>query len=95
MDAVAESGRNPASKHQIEAECGESGLTLDGRPNPSHVTKFSGANGEREQFIFPCLADHEQDWQPYAVDPYFAERSDQTYYGLYIMVASGLSCRRS
>ena len=21
---------------------------------------------------FPCSADHEQDWQPYAVDPYLA-----------------------
>ena len=24
-----------------------------GRPNPSRVTKFSGANGDREKFIFP------------------------------------------
>ena len=34
-------------------------------PNPSRETKFSGANGDREQFIFPVqLVDHEQDWQP-------------------------------
>ena len=36
-------------------------------PNPSRETKSSGANGEREEFIFPVqLADHEQDssWQP-------------------------------
>ena len=23
-------------------------------------------------FIFPCSADHEQDWQPYPIDPYSA-----------------------
>ena len=38
-------------------------LTRDGtgRPNLSRVTKFSSANGDR---------DHQQDWQPYRVDPY-------------------------
>ena len=32
---------------------------------------------DREIFIvhFPCSADHEQDWQPYPVDPYYL-RSD-------------------
>ena len=36
-----------------------------GLPNPSRETKFSGANGDRELFIFPVqLAEHEQDWQP-------------------------------
>ena len=28
-------------------------LTRDGKPNPSRETKFSGANGDREMFIFP------------------------------------------
>ena len=28
---------------------------------------------------FSCSADHEQDWQPYPVDPYFAIRDDHTY----------------
>ena len=27
----------------------------------------------------PCSADHEQDWQPYAVDPYSAICDDHTY----------------
>ena len=36
-----------------------------GLPNPSRETKFSGANGDKEYFIFPVqLADREQDWQP-------------------------------
>ena len=29
---------------------------------------------------FPCSADHEQDWQPYPVDPYSAIFDDHTYY---------------
>ena len=45
--------------------------------NPSRETKFSGANGGREIFIF--LADHEQDWQPCPVDPYSATCDDHTY----------------
>ena len=28
---------------------------------------------------FPCSADHEQDWQPYPVDPYSAIYDDHTY----------------
>ena len=33
-----------------------------GLPNPSRETKFSGANGDKESFIFPVqLADREQD----------------------------------
>ena len=48
-------------------------LTRDtGRLNPSRETKFSGANGDKGIFIFRCSADHEQDWQPYPVDPYSA-----------------------
>ena len=36
-----------------------------GLSNPSRETKFSGANGDKEYFIFPVqLADREQDWQP-------------------------------
>ena len=28
---------------------------------------------------FPCSADHDQDWQPYPVDPYSAICDDHTY----------------
>ena len=60
-------------------------LTRDGRPNPSRGTKFSGANNEDREIMsifpvhFPCSADHEQDWQPYLVDPYSAICDDHTY----------------
>ena len=50
-----------------------------GLPNPSHVIKLSGANGDMENVHFPCWADHEQDWQPYPIDPYSAIREDHTY----------------
>ena len=51
-----------------------------GLPNPSRGTKFSGANGDREIIIhFPCSADHEQDWQPYPVDPSLVICDDHTY----------------
>ena len=35
---------------------------------------------------FPCSADHEQDWQPYPVDPYSAICDDHTYIHTYILV---------
>ena len=46
-----------------------------------------GRRGTREEsrkyrgiiFYFPCSADHEQDWQPYPVDPYSAICDDHTY----------------
>ena len=44
-------GKNPVSKRQIQPEYGEWRGT--GRPNPSRLTKFSGANGDREIIIFP------------------------------------------
>ena len=33
----------------------------------------------QENINFPCSADHEQDWQPYPVDPYFAICDDHAY----------------
>ena len=33
---------------------------------------------------FPCSADHEQDWQPYPVDPNSAISDDHTYIHVYI-----------
>ena len=56
-------------------------LTRDGTvESVSRETKFSGANGNREMFaFFPCSAHHEQEWQPYPVDPYSAICDDHTY----------------
>ena len=45
-------------------------LTRDGTAEP--VSRDQILRRERGQGnnIFPCLADHEQDWQPYPVDPF-------------------------
>ena len=47
MDAAAEIGRNPVSKHEIQPEYGDEQADAgrDCLPNPSRGTKFSGANG--------------------------------------------------
>ena len=37
---------------------------------------------------FPCSADHEQDWQPYPVDPYSAICDDHTYIHTYILLCT-------
>ena len=50
MDAAAELGRNPVSKHQIQPEYGEE-QAYAGRA--SRETTFSGANADREILIFP------------------------------------------
>ena len=42
-----------------------SGLTRGGMVDPSGETKFSNAEGDREE---NSLSDHEQDCQPYLVD---------------------------
>ena len=49
MDAAAELGRNPVSKHQIRPEYGDRQADAGrGLPNPSRETKFLGANAGRE-----------------------------------------------
>ena len=39
---------------------------------------------------FPCSADHEQDWQPYPVDPYSAICDGHTYIHTYILYGKTL-----
>ena len=54
-------------------------LTRDG--TAEHVSRdqvFWHARGQGN-IHFPCSADHEQDWQPYPVDPYSAICDDHTY----------------
>ena len=52
MDAAAELGRNPVTKHHIQLEYG--GEQADtGRDCRTRQTKFSGTNADREIFIFP------------------------------------------
>ena len=70
MDAAAELGRNPVSKHLFSLSMEISRLTRDGTAET--VSRDQILRRERGQgnIHFPCSADHEQDWQPYPVDPY-------------------------
>ena len=71
MDAAAELGRNPVSKHQIQPRSMEmSRLPRDGTAEP--VSRDQILRHERGQgnIHFSCSADQVQDWQPYPVDPY-------------------------
>ena len=61
-------------------------LTRDGTAEPgSRDQIFRHARGQGN-IHFPCSADHEQDQQPYPVDPYSAICDDHTYIHTYILV---------
>ena len=67
MDAAAELGRNPVSKHQIQLECGDEQADAgrDCRTRLARPNSQARTNAVRQVLInFPCSADHEQDWQP-------------------------------
>ena len=51
VDAASEIGRNPVSKHQILPEYGDE-QTDEGRDCRTRLTKFLGANGDREILFF-------------------------------------------
>ena len=71
MDAAAELGRNPVSKRQIQPlSMAMSRLTRDGTAET--VSRDQIIRHERGQgnIHFLCSADHEQDWQPFPVDPH-------------------------
>ena len=59
-------------------------LTRDGTAEPvsrDQILRHARGQGNVQ---FPCSADHEQDWQPYPVDPYSAICDDHTYIHTYI-----------
>ena len=76
MDPAAELGRNPVSTifslSMYVCIMEMSRLTRDGTAEP--VSRDQILRRERGQgnIHFPCSADHEQDWQPYPVDPYYS-----------------------
>ena len=53
-------------------------LTRDGTAEPVSQDQILRHAREQGNVHFPCSADHEQDWQPYPVDPYFAICDDHT-----------------
>ena len=67
MDAAAELGRNPVSKHQIQPDYGDEQADA-GRDCRNRLARPNSQ--ARTRTHFPCSADHEHDCQPYPVDPY-------------------------
>ena len=59
-------------------------LTRDGTTEPVSQDQIIRHARGQCHIHFPCSADHEQDWQPYPVDPYSAIRDDYTYIHTYI-----------
>ena len=66
MDAAAELGRNPISKHQIQPEYsfgdGQADAGRDCRTRLARPNSQARTNADREIFIFPA----------YPVDPYYS-----------------------
>ena len=60
-------------------------LTRDGTAEPVSRDQILRHARGQGNIHFPCSADHEQDWQPYPVDPYSAIRDDHTYIHTYIL----------
>ena len=54
-------------------------LTRDGTAEPVSRDQILRHARGQGNVHFPYLADHEQDWQPYPVDPYSAICDNQTY----------------
>ena len=54
-------------------------LTWDGTAEPVSRDQILRHVRGQGNIQFPCSADHEQDWQPYPVDPYSAICDDHTY----------------
>ena len=59
-------------------------LTRDGTAEPVSRDQILRHTRGQGNIHFPCSADHEQDWQPYPVDPYSAICDDHTYIHTYI-----------
>ena len=57
-------------------------LTRDGTAEPVSRDQILRHARGQGNVHFPCSADHEQDWQPYPVDPYSAICDDHTYMSL-------------
>ncbi|CAN0472042.1 unnamed protein product [Ascophyllum nodosum] len=78
MDAAAELGRNPVSKHQIQPEYGDEQADA-GRGCRTRLARPNSQARTRTGKCFPCSVDHAQDWQPQPVDKYSGYMCDHTY----------------
>ena len=80
MDAAAEVGRDPVSEVPDWAWVWRmSMLTRDGTTEPVSRDQILSCEQGQGNVHFTWSVDHEQDWQPYTVDPYSAESAGHTY----------------
>ena len=69
-------------------------LTRDGTAEPVSRDQILRHARGQGNVHFPCSADHEQDWQPYPVDPYSAIIcDDHTYIHTYDAACDFVSSR--
>ena len=68
-------------------------LTRGGTTEPVSRDQILRRVRGQGNIVFPCLADHEQDWQPYPVGPYSAICGDHTHI-VFWEVPSALSSNR-
>ena len=61
MDAAAELGRNPVSKHQIQPEYGDEQIDAGVTAEPLSRDQILRRERGQGNINFPCSADHEQD----------------------------------
>ena len=54
-------------------------LTRDGAAEPVSRNQILRCERGQGSIVFPCSADHGQDWQPHPVDPYSCYLCDHTY----------------
>ena len=54
-------------------------LMPDGTTEPVSRDQILRRERGQENIYLPCSGNHEQDWQPYPVDPYSAICDDHTY----------------
>ena len=76
MYVAAEIGRNPVGKYQTQSEY-EDKQADEGRECRNRLARLNSHRLERGQGNnhFSCSAGHEQDCQPYPVDPYSGSMS--------------------
>ena len=87
--------RNSGGISQVSTRFSLSRLTRDGTAEPisrDQILRHARGQGNID---FPCSADHEQDWQPYPVDPYSALCDDLSRArSLRNLLVSGNECGR-
>ena len=81
MDAVAELGRNPICKHQIQPEYGgeQADARRDCRTRLARPNSQAQTNADREILMFLVqLTTKKAAWQPHPVDPCSCYMCDHT-----------------